>query len=955
GEILIEMRLISTSELEEILRFQVEEEICDLYSWKQGVYEFRPEERLPKELDASAVRLHINPAALLVESAKRMRLWEGISAVISSPLAVYQLTPSGQELLKTAAKSGRRVLTMVDEGLPVEEIVRRSFLGRFGIYKALADLVRAGCIIERDLEGLEHLAAEKVRGNSYATARFIYRRLLELAKAPIEIERAREQLAYLDELERTSSKVMAAKPGGPTAAQAQTEASIVTKAMALGPTRKLPAGRKVRPLVVGVFVLLLVALGATAAVFSIPALSEYLLDPGKKELGVLFAGVDNHVAAGEYEAAYRACQAFLVRHPAGASRKEVEKRIEELRGRMDEEVRNGISEASTYAMAGNYRNAMGRLDSLLESFPSSSLRAEVIKLQEKYKREWAAYVEQYTVKQAREKIVEARKLFEGGRLEDAAHILNDIQSAPRAPEDTKQEAALLRDEIKNLERLLDDIFKTALNAEAAGDYEGALLAYRRIVSRAPQSSRSHKARSNLEAIEDTKRLLRQMLERADAQLSAGKPAEAVRLLEQVARRKGYTEADAATERLVPLKDKYERSRRVLTAYKEAIAKEDFASAARYARMLHDEYSPFINAAEVMLPVAVHSVPSGAAVSVDGGHVGFTPCTALVRSDRRAPMRLTHEGYQPSEIIIDDTSKTVYRIYLERVLKRRLSLPGMIAAAETLDKSRLAIVLKARDGDDRARLLNVSLADGSTRESAMLPFVDVEATAFFGGILYCAGYGRIAAVEPGTGKTRIITEGLARDAQVALFFVERAQMMANKVIAAVLLSDGRYMGFTVDDAAKMWDEKVVTRVERAALGGGVVLIYDGERVSAVERAGSRVRWTVNSGPLWAGPAASPVGWFCYVDQRPMVVLGNLAQGELASQAPLGGVRHFYPPLRLVAGRDYMYLCSAEFFYILHHEKGVIQDASLDRKILHDPLVTEKHIYLVGEGALYRLSA
>ncbi len=58
--------------------------------------------------------------------------------------------------------------------------------------------------------------------------------------------------------------------------------------------------------------------------------------------------------------------------------------------------------------------------------------------------------------------------------------------------------------------------------------------------------------------------------------------------------------------------------------------------------------------------------------------------------------------------------------------------------------------------------------------------------------------------PKEGKVLVVVGDALADAKAVLLYVERAPMLANKVVAGLVVSDGRALGYKVDDGVMTFD-------------------------------------------------------------------------------------------------------------------------------------------------------
>jgi len=197
GQILVNHELISQADLARALRFQILEVVYQLFRWKDGRYEFNPEEAGHRgdHLDP------INTEHLLMEGVQRLDEWPSLEKRIPSPGVIFAAIPEKEAELNAMASEGARSsqkgqgTTRENDGDPfaeledvddarftpselkiyaavngvrtVQEIVESVEIGSFETYKALCRLLTAGFISRIDaVEAVEVLAVDTGIGSA---------------------------------------------------------------------------------------------------------------------------------------------------------------------------------------------------------------------------------------------------------------------------------------------------------------------------------------------------------------------------------------------------------------------------------------------------------------------------------------------------------------------------------------------------------------------------------------------------------------------------------------------------------------------------------------------------------------------------------------------------------------------------------------------------------------------
>lgn len=145
GELLIENNLVSAEVLKEAIRLQLEEELWELFGWKEGTFQFRYEK--DKYFSNILVELDIEP--FLLEGSRRLDEWKTIAKNIDNENLVVEINPiTGEEFDREIAlsESEWQILALINGFYNVGSIVSRSSLGRFETFRVLSSFLVAGLI-----------------------------------------------------------------------------------------------------------------------------------------------------------------------------------------------------------------------------------------------------------------------------------------------------------------------------------------------------------------------------------------------------------------------------------------------------------------------------------------------------------------------------------------------------------------------------------------------------------------------------------------------------------------------------------------------------------------------------------------------------------------------------------------------------------------------------------------
>jgi hypothetical protein len=145
GEILVESGAITRKELERQVRFQVEEVVFELMSWREGFFSFEEREVTDAPMEAN---IRISTEALLMEGARRIDEWSRIEDKVPHLGVVPALAAAGEEhtgLLDLLPKEWE-VLAEIDGAKDLRAIAAMLALSEFDVARIAYGLVSTGII-----------------------------------------------------------------------------------------------------------------------------------------------------------------------------------------------------------------------------------------------------------------------------------------------------------------------------------------------------------------------------------------------------------------------------------------------------------------------------------------------------------------------------------------------------------------------------------------------------------------------------------------------------------------------------------------------------------------------------------------------------------------------------------------------------------------------------------------
>ena len=153
GQILVERDIISKQTLRDALKLQLEEEIWELFLWKDGQFKF--EQKL--DVDTSNIVVEIDIEPLLIEGSRRQDEWGKISQNIPDEDVVLTVVApeNSTELGPALNESEWSVLSLVNGFYEVGSIVVRCGLDKFETYRILNTFIMAGLLRQKPFNQVE--------------------------------------------------------------------------------------------------------------------------------------------------------------------------------------------------------------------------------------------------------------------------------------------------------------------------------------------------------------------------------------------------------------------------------------------------------------------------------------------------------------------------------------------------------------------------------------------------------------------------------------------------------------------------------------------------------------------------------------------------------------------------------------------------------------------------------
>jgi len=680
GELLIKRGLIKAEDILSCLKFQLEEEICDLFTWKGAQFEFDSdvsiEDACYDELGEFHVqRFSIEPQALIAEASRRTGEWKTIEARLPTPYLCFKLSAKGEELGPKANTSTQQLIKLVKEGRTVETIVKRSHTGRFNVCRGLIKMLDDGWIFPYPAQELPALAAEHRAHRRYSDALFIYRRLLEATAGDFE----RRELQSL-----INDTMQALHKAQETGEQAE-GAEIISYKEAAARFRHRRAFRQIAGLLFLGLALIVATWELTQAYRPPPRLvEEYQQATKDAELAV-----KDH----DYEKAGKILKAFYERIPNKDCQTAIlvlKQMEEELPLQSKKYLEKLLSKVKALEEQGHLEEAEEQYRSLLKAYAGSPDAKPIEAALERIAASRKVREEARRLKELRASLDHAQELLMQKKYTSARDAFQKFIAAAEAGAPERQEAENGLAKIKDVEAEVEKAVKAAealLSGHKGEQAIQKLAAAALIWPDLPLTAEAARRSQDLKArLEQANREFRD----AEAVAKGGGLVEALDAFRRIER--GWPEFELQSkvaEHVTELNNKIgvleEQARHARQAFDT-----DQVKGRQLFALLLQEQPAFMAARRIAVPVHITSLPAGATVRIDDQVVpGLTPLDHFVTSGTAFSVRWEKPGY-------DALTRKFERLPLEDLFEVRGALdrqafqvelkPGILAPPVVLEQN-----------------------------------------------------------------------------------------------------------------------------------------------------------------------------------------------------------------------------------------------------------------------------
>ncbi|MCY3022364.1 MAG: PQQ-binding-like beta-propeller repeat protein [Planctomycetota bacterium] len=637
GELLVKTGLIRPEDIVSSLRFQLEEEICDLFTWRGATFDFDSQRSIEEVCaddlgDLHLQRMSIEPQAVIAEASRRMNDWKTIEARLPTPYLCFKVTPKGEELAARAATGTQLIFKLLKEGRTIETTVKRSCAGRFNVCRTIVKLLDEGWMFPYPAGDLPTLAAEHRAHHRFSDALYIYRRLLDATQGEVE----RKELQSL--IDDTLLAIRRAQEAGESVEGAET----VSYKEAAARYRRRRFYRRAAALTFCGGALIAATFVLSQTYRPPPRLSEDY----QEAMHAAAEAVHQH----KYEEAGRIWEAFYAKIPnkEGATAQLVLEHLSNLPLQSIAYIERLIAPVEAKEKAGRLDEAEAGYNKLLELFGHTRFAERIRAGLERIEAKRAAAEQARTLAELRVRVAAAQKLWEQKRYTAARAAFTKLveSTEPGTPERRDAETGLQR--TKDLESKAQAAVQDAESELRDQKGEKAIESFEAAAGIWADLPAAESARRESQRLKAKLEQGGQELAAAERVAARGGTLEALESLRRIQRE--YAEFDLrrkAAERITKLKADIDAIVAEITAAQATFERDKALGRRQFAALIR-EHAEFLASRNIEVPFHVTSQPSAATVKVDGAAAGVTPLDIKVPAAKAFVLRVETPGYEADE-------------------------------------------------------------------------------------------------------------------------------------------------------------------------------------------------------------------------------------------------------------------------------------------------------------------
>ena len=656
GDMLVQRGIVHENAIADARRFQIEEDIADVLSWKKTRFSFADassaREIHPEDFAFDQVhRMPIDPDSFFKYVTKVTENWDAIGDRLPTQYLCFKLSPKIGDLA-LMPKESQVILRFLKEGRSVEGTVKQSCIGRIEVCTKVIEFLEKGLVLPASGADLRFMASEHRAHKRLHDAMYIYRRLLESPDA-------KDERAYLENLiEEIADTIVRSKQSGDYGE----EAVIVSHKGARDKYIQSKRNRKIFWMGFGVAAVVVIAIVLIQS--NKPA--ENLPQRYRETI----SRVDQFVATGKFNDAMKDLDDLLESIPDKESHAAIS--IQDKKARIPGLLHNYIEDQlpvlNKEAQMGEEARAKAvtLAENLLEEYPQNAseqklrdfiLRYKVARVVTPKIPDKPEGLAVPVAPQVRDGLLDRLRkidpLIQQKKYLESLREFNAIaQLAPVNGDIWKQADAGIRS-IKETEAKINDSVKSAEQAWSEKKGDKAL----ELIDQAIPQFGDFDGLANAESLKTrwaaAKSSAQQIFKTAQELEGKSSFFEAKTKYEQVAL--SYPEFPISIEarkKADALKVKCDALLKTIMSALDAVGKGELKKARDIYRPLLELNQSLLVEQKVELPVSVTSLPSGSMIKLNGKEMGLTPRSIMIQAGEPFEITVERPGFSSKTVASD---------------------------------------------------------------------------------------------------------------------------------------------------------------------------------------------------------------------------------------------------------------------------------------------------------------
>ena len=151
GQVLVELGFVKQEDVDECVRTQLEEEICNVFLWEDAEFVFTPgpPEAAFADMELTGHEIPFDVNEVILEAARRVDEWRKVLEEIERTRSEFEVVKRGDVETYPVGFSldeVKQVVKLIEEVRRVDEIIGRAPMSRLEVARLLAHLLRTGYI-----------------------------------------------------------------------------------------------------------------------------------------------------------------------------------------------------------------------------------------------------------------------------------------------------------------------------------------------------------------------------------------------------------------------------------------------------------------------------------------------------------------------------------------------------------------------------------------------------------------------------------------------------------------------------------------------------------------------------------------------------------------------------------------------------------------------------------------